>query len=182
MRLFGVLAIMLAVCFSYSAFAAIEGFPSSITFYEEAQKISFKVTNPADTMQRESIEFLAPVEVLVSAPLNIAAGKDANALLTLTPRKELTGQTYEGILIVKVGTNETRKSATVIFKSAQEKPVVPEDENKSNIIDANAFNSAFTGVVSFVSGINSEVAVDIVLAVIVIILAIALFARITKRI
>ena len=181
MRLFGALAVILLFFFSCSAFAAIEGFPSQLTFYEEAQQISFRITNPADSAKRVSVEFLAPVEVEISAPLNIAAGKDANVSLVISPRKELTGQSYESTLIVKIGSEETRKSATVVFKSAQEKPAIPGGNNQAIGIDANAFGNAVTGVVSFVSGFRNETALDALLVIAVIILLIALIARVKKR-
>ncbi|GEM_PF-2719670 len=182
------LAIAAILLLSGSAFAAVERFPSTIDFFEEPQKITFSVSNPASTTQRVSIEFFAPVETTIEKPANIEAKKTANVSLILSPKKELTGQNYESTLVVRVGSDETRKRVRLFFHTAAEKPqtIVPADSNaikdQNAKKDSNANGLNFTALVSFLSRPKVELALDIILIIVAAILLVAFIARIVNRV
>jgi len=173
MRFWGLLAVFAAiVClFASGAFAAIEGFPSTLDFYNKQQTITFRVSNTADSAKRVSVEFLSPMDANIAAPVSIAGKGDANVSITLYPTEGLIGQNYESTLVVRVGEEETRKVVKIFFNPA--KPA------GFGGIDSNALN--VSGLVGFFSTPNTELALTIVLAIIAAILLIAFIARLVRR-
>lgn len=166
MRLLFIMVVFAAVaCIFSSAFAAVEGFPDTLAFYNAPLALDFNVTNPTDTAKRVSVEFLAPVNANIILPGNIPAKQSAGIQMTLYPKEEMVGQEYESTLIVRVGDEETRKTVKVSFNPAKSGFGIP----------------GVTGAISFFSAPNAELAVDIVLAIVVVVLLIAFISRLVKR-
>ncbi len=153
--------------------------PNTIYLYDEAKEVNIRLTNDSDSSQDFSIEFSAPTQFELSAYSGtIPAGKSKNITLTLFPRSDLEGQTYESKLDVEAGSSRKVKMLHIVFRGTAEKG----EEETGNGEDGTEID-AVTGFFTMFAmpEITSGLLLNSALALIAAVLLIAFIARFVKR-
>ena len=94
--LFALIALMFVLS---SAYAFSVDSPGTVYLYSEAKEISVKIVNVEEAAQDFSVEFSAPTRFEVSRESGTVAGKRTETIsITVFPRTDLVGQTYQSNL------------------------------------------------------------------------------------
>jgi len=166
----------LAIMFSASCFAFTVDAPQTIVIGQEPKDFPVTVTNNGETIQDYSAEFFGPFEASITPSFgSIPAGKSTILSLSVTPKEELEGSTYDALLEVTLGEKKAFKNVRVVFKEAEEAQGNDEQETPAGFFSFGEFSAFVFGLFTLENWLN------LVLAVAAAILLIAFIARFVKR-
>lgn len=171
-------AIALLAIFA-SAYAVEVNTPGTVYLYDQAKEINVEIVNSEETSQEFSVEFTAPTQFEVSQDSGTIAGSGTKTIsITVFPRSDLKGQSYQSKLEVTLGNKRFVKNINLVFRAQPEEGTAPEgpaQEPEATGLAAGLFS------LGAMPEFTPELAINIVLALIAAILLIAFIARFTKR-
>lgn len=168
------LAVLTILILSGSAVAlTVSGAEADLSFNQKPYTYEFQVINESSQSYPFDVILLAPVGVnRISQPSVLGPNSTNDVVLQLIPNDELLNQTIAGTLIVKYGSNETKKEVTLTFQKATDSQ--PENPGFPNPIGG-LFALAFSATIW-------ELVVDAILLAVVVVLIVGLIARVSKRV
>ncbi len=99
--------------------AAVSGMPSSITFHDAPEEMTFSISNTSSLRQVLEIEMFVPVSYeFVSKPAWVGAGESTDITIRLVPRPDLIGVRYESMVRITLGSSVEEKTIAMNFESA----------------------------------------------------------------
>ncbi len=163
-----------------SAYAIEVNSPGTVYLYDEAKEISVKIVNVEETAQDFSVEFTAPTRFEVSRDSGTVAGKRSETIsITVFPRSDLKGQTYQSKLEITLGDKKFVKNINLVFRATQKEGTAPEDHPPQEPETTGLTGGLFS--LGAMPGLTPELTFNVVLGLIAAILLIAFIARFTKR-
>ena len=169
--LFAIIALIM-LCVSASAIDVSSA--STVYLYGEAKDLSVKIVNSDDALQQFEVDFSAPTQIEINqASGTIAANRSKTISVTIYPRSDLEGQTYQSKLEVTLGNQRYVKKVNLVFRGQQEQ--IGEEEP----IEPGPITIGFFGLA--MPEMSGELALNIILILIAAILLIAFIARFVKR-
>ena len=165
---FSMLAVI-ALMISGLALAQAIKAPSLVEITPESKEFTVKVTNDSNKANYVSILFSSPMDYDIEpTPINIPAFTTQSFKIKLAPNNSQSNQSFEGTIIATVGDSTGKKSIEVSISG---------DFSKKQ------GQSGGTGFFALPSlgNLSWDQILDILLIVIIVILAIALFARLVNR-
>ena len=170
------LALFLLFC-SASAQAIYVDFPSIIIIQQEQKDLPVTIRNDGEIAQDFSAKLFAPFEAVVSpAGGSLGAGKSTILSLSISPGKELEGNSFETTLEVRIGEEKAFQNVRVIFKKEAEE----EEDVVVQGIGTGLFSFADFGAFAAVV-FTPENAINAFLAIVAAVLLIAFISRFVKR-
>lgn len=177
------LALLGVILVAGSAFGlTVSGAEAEISFHQSPYSYEFEVINESSQNYPFDVQLLSPVLVnRILQPSIIHSNSTNKIILQLIPGDDLLGQVIAGTLVVKYGSQESRKEITMTFEKAaavenptSESPATDNSASAPNIL------AGF-----FALGFNPsllEAIVDAILLVVVIVLVVGLVSRVSKRV
>jgi hypothetical protein len=174
-----VLLALSLVCLS--AWAVEIDAPSTVYLYDAPKGVDVKIVNAKETAQQFSVQFDAPTQFELSEESgSVEAQRSKTISITLYPRSDLVGQTYESKLVVALGKEKFAKKLRMVFRGGRGQLEEQAGGNES-ATPAGLFGlaSAWPALTAF--EVTTELVLDAFLAVIAAVLLIAFIARFVKR-
>lgn len=172
-----IFALIAFAMFCLSAMAIDVRVAGTVYVYDQPKDVSIKIVNASDSTQQFTVQFNAPTQFELSQTNGSIAGNSSKTVtLTVFPRSDLTGQTYESKLEITLGKERYIKQLGIVFRGEKEQASGPSGEGNEGSAAPSGLFALFA-----MPAITQEFVLNAVLAVIAAVLLIAFISRFIKR-